>query len=116
MVLRVRIARRTFLLTGDIERECEDELADRVGAADLLKVAHHGSRSSTTARFLQAASPRIAVISCGRRNLFGHPHREVLDALRQRRIQVLRTDRDGSIDFEVDGDHMFLRRQIDTPQ
>jgi competence protein ComEC len=116
IVLRVRIGRKTFLLTGDIERECEAELADRVGDADLLKVGHHGSRSSTTARFLEAVSPRIAVISCGRRNLFGHPHREVLDALAQRRIQVLRTDRDRSIDIEVDGDHILLHRQIiDTP-
>ena len=115
IVLRVDLGSRSALLTGDIERESERDLADRIERADILKIAHHGSRSSTTAAFLDAAAPRIAMISCGRRNLFGHPHAETTDALRRRQIRVYRTDREGSIDLNVDGRHVFVRREIDTP-
>jgi competence protein ComEC len=116
VVLRVQIGRRVVLLTGDIERESESELADRVGHADILKIAHHGSRSSSTAPFLAAVSPKVGLISCGRRNLFGHPHSDVLRALRERGVRVLRTDVNGSIDLEFDGDHVLVHRQIDTPR
>jgi competence protein ComEC len=108
LVLRVQLQSRRLLLTGDIEREAESALLDRMKRCDILKVAHHGSRSSSTAAFLDAAQPRIALISCGRHNLFGHPHPTVIDALRQRGIHVWRTDRDGSITLVLDG------RQIDT--
>lgn len=100
-VLHVRSAKRSILLTGDIEREAELDLADRNLQADVLKIAHHGSRSSTSAAFLNAVRPRTAVISCGRRNLFGHPHPTVLEALAERRIAVRRTDLHGTIDLEV---------------
>ena len=108
LVLRVQLQSRRLLLTGDIEREAESALLDRIGKCDILKVAHHGSRSSSTAAFLDAAQPRIALISCGRHNLFGHPHPSVIDELRQRGVQVRRTDRDGSITIAIEG------RQIDT--
>ncbi|HWS73277.1 MAG TPA: DNA internalization-related competence protein ComEC/Rec2, partial [Thermoanaerobaculia bacterium] len=97
VVARVQLERMRVLLTGDIEREAEWELADRDVRADVLKVAHHGSRSSSTAAFLEAVAPRIALISCGRRNFFGHPHAEVMRALAERRVRVFRTDRDGSV-------------------
>jgi competence protein ComEC len=115
VVLRVILGSRTVLLTGDIERESERDLTGHIEHADVLKVAHHGSRSSTTTDFLDAVSPRIALISCGRRNLFGHPHAETIDALQRQRIHVYRTDRNGSIDLTVDGRHLFVRREIDTP-
>ena len=79
----------------------------------MLKVAHHGSRSSTTERFLDAVQPRLAVISCGRRNLFGHPHQSVLDALGDRRIRTWRTDRSGSIDVEVRGGRLYVNSRKD---
>jgi competence protein ComEC len=116
LVLRVRMDSRIVLLTGDIEKETESDLADRIGRADVLKVAHHGSRSSSTAAFLGAVRPSIALISCGRHNLFGHPHAEVLQSLRDRGIRVYRTDVNGSIDLEFDSGHIFVRRQIDTPR
>jgi competence protein ComEC len=97
VVLHVQLGRTRILLTGDVEREAESLLAARDLGADILKVAHHGSRSSSTPAMLDAVCPRVAVISCGRRNVFGHPHVEVLDALRARRIRVLRTDRDGTV-------------------
>jgi competence protein ComEC len=96
VVLRIQLGRTRILLTGDVEREAEALLAERDLRAGILKVAHHGSRSSSTAVMLDAVCPRVAVISCGRGNAFGHPHREVLDALRERHVRVLRTDRDGS--------------------
>jgi competence protein ComEC len=116
VVLRITIDKRVVLLTGDIERETEADLADRIGRADVLKVAHHGSRSSSTEAFLDAVRPRIALISCGRHNLFGHPHAEVLEALRQRGARIFRTDLSGSIELEFDSGHIFIYRQIDTPR
>lgn len=101
VVLRLQAAGRTILLTGDIEREAEIHLSDRDLRADVLKVAHHGSRSSTAPSFLDAVAPRIAVVSCGRRNLFGHPHPSVLEALRERNIRTWRTDLRGTIDVEI---------------
>jgi beta-lactamase superfamily II metal-dependent hydrolase len=101
VVLRVQIERTRILLTGDIEREAESQLIERHLRADILKVGHHGSRSSSTPAFLDSVHPRLAVISCGRHNLFGHPHAEVLRSLRERGIQVLRTDRDRTIEIDL---------------
>lgn len=106
IVLRVRFGRQSVLLTGDIEKDAERTLVDDFGPrldADALKVAHHGSRTSTTAGFLDAASPATAVISCGRENPFGHPAASVLEELSRRRIRVFRTDRDGSVRLRFDG-------------
>ena len=108
IVLRVEAPQRRMLLTGDIEAEAEIVLSDRDLRADVLKVAHHGSRSSTRPRFLDAVQPRLAVISCGRRNLFGHPHASVLAELDDRRIRTWRTDRDGSIDLELRGPRLYV--------
>lgn len=112
VVLRVDAGRR-FLLTGDIEKEAELALADHDFRADVLKVAHHGSRSSTSAALLDAVLPRIAVISCGRRNLFGHPHASVLEALGERGIRAWRTDRSGSIDVDVRGGKLYVEGRFD---
>ena len=102
LVLRVQLQSRRLLLTGDIEREAESALVDRIKRCDILKIAHHGSRSSSTDAFLDAAHPRIALISCGRHNLFGHPHPSVIEALRRRGIRVWRTDQDGTIVLGVE--------------
>jgi len=90
---------RRLLLTGDVEAAAERRL---LGAraeldCDVLKVAHHGSRSSSTERFLAAASPRLAVVSAGARNPYGHPAPEVVARLRRHGARVLRTDRDGMV-------------------
>ena len=114
VVLRLRAGRLTALLTGDIEHEAEAELAGDIGRADLLKVAHHGSRSSTTTAILAAVRPRVAVISCGRNNLFGHPHDSVIAALRNRHVETLRTDLNGAIRVAVADGHLAVRREIDT--
>jgi competence protein ComEC len=115
IVVRVEARRRTFLLTGDIEREAEADLAPRIRPVDLLKVPHHGSRSSSTPPLLDAARPRIAVISCGVRNWFGHPHPSVVNTLTGRHIRLWRTDEGGTIDVVVDH-AIFCHPQFDTPR
>lgn len=104
LVVRASVRGRSFLLTGDIERGSELALvgADRARlAADVLKVAHHGSDSSSRRAFLDAVGARLAVISVGRRNPYGHPRDEVLDRLRRAGAITLRTDRDGGVRFVV---------------
>jgi competence protein ComEC len=116
IVLRLQLERRRALLTGDIERETEWQLAGPAVRADILKVGHHGSRTSSTAPFLDAVAPRLGIISCGRHNLFGHPHPAVLEALESRGIRPLRTDRSGSVTLSFAGGHIYAAREIDTPR
>jgi competence protein ComEC len=95
-----------ILLTGDAERGVEFRLAQRLGRtlrADVLKVGHHGSATSTAPPLLDAVAPRLALVSVGAGNRYGHPSPEVLSALRARGAQVLRTDDAGSIVVSIDG-------------
>lgn len=97
-VLKVSAGGAAMLLTGDIERRAEAELAGAAAVrADALLVPHHGSRSSSSAPFLEAAGARLAVVSAGYRNRFGHPAAEVLERYAAAGAQVLRTDRDGAV-------------------
>jgi competence protein ComEC len=115
LVILAEARGRRVLLTGDIESWAEHDLADccaRSLRTDILKVAHHGSRTSSTAAFLEAASPRLALISAGVNNLYHHPAPEVVERLADRGARVLRTDRSGEIlvRFAADG-----RLRIETP-
>ena len=74
--------------------------------ADVLKVAHHGSRTSTTAEFLDRTAASVAVISAGAGNSFGHPHEEVVERLRQRGLRILETSRHGAVTISTDGDDL----------
>ena len=114
VVLRVVAASRSTLLTGDIERPAELDLAERFGHADILKIPHHGSRSSTSTTLLGAVTPRWTVISCGLDNFFGHPHPDVLRALGERGIRLRRTDHHGTVDIDFADGHIAVRTQIDT--
>lgn len=92
------------LFTGDLEGEgerlvVEDSLPD----IDVLKVAHHGSKNSTRDDFLNQVCAEYAMISCGRNNSYGHPHRELLERLEKRKIKIYRTDRNGAITIKTDG-------------
>jgi competence protein ComEC len=110
-VVLVRVGAVRFLLTGDAERGEEAWLLERARdnlRADVLKVAHHGSSTSTTAEFLAAVRPRIAVISVGAANLYGHPDTETLRSLANAGAQILRTDRMGSIVLRTDGRRLFV--------
>jgi competence protein ComEC len=115
LVILAETRGRRVLLTGDIESWAEHELVDccaRILRTDILKVAHHGSRTSTTSGFLEAASPRLALISVGVNNLYHHPSPEVVERLEESGARVIRTDRTGEIlmRFGKDG-----RTRIETP-
>jgi competence protein ComEC len=115
VVLRAELGGRRLLLTGDIERDAEYWFSDRDLQADILKVPHHGSRTSSNRALLDNVRPRLALLSCGRRNLFGHPHASVTGAFDERRIRTWRTDENGTIDVELRGGRILVRTQIDTP-
>jgi competence protein ComEC len=112
VVLQVTMDRVSFLLTADIEWETEFWLIEQRAelASTVLKVAHHGSKTSTTAEFLAAASPRVAVISVGE-NSYGHPHDEVMVRLEQAlgSEDIFRTDEQGTIEFITDGQRLWVR-------
>ncbi len=94
----------TALLEGDAERPAEQRVVEqRPGEAMLLKVAHHGSASGTSADLLATVHPRYAVISVGARNVYGHPRREVLERLQQAGVKTYRTDEEGAVSFYLDG-------------
>jgi competence protein ComEC len=76
--------------------------------ADVLKVGHHGSKTSTIQPFLNAVSPSIALLSDGFENSFGHPHKDVLARLKDRHTAVLRTDLDGLVTVRTDGQHLNI--------
>lgn len=94
-----------FLFLGDAEAEAEQDILSRFPdlKADVYKVSHHGSRSSSTEAFLQAIRPSYAVISCGADNKYGHPHAQTLNTLRAMGVKVFRTDEQGSIIAYSDG-------------
>ncbi|RKY86997.1 MBL fold metallo-hydrolase, partial [candidate division KSB1 bacterium] len=112
LVVKLIFGKVSFLFTGDIEDEAEKILL-RYGdilKSDVLKVPHHGSVSSSTLAFLQAVQPRWAVISVGEWNRFGQPSPVILERLSQLQIQVLRTDENGAIIFETDGNRIWKVR------
>ncbi|MDR0292817.1 MAG: MBL fold metallo-hydrolase [Oscillospiraceae bacterium] len=105
IVLRITYGSVRFLFTGDAEREEERELLDAGYdlSADVLKVGHHGSDTSTTYPFLREIMPRYAVISCGKDNSYGHPHENTLSRLRDADVTLYRTDMQGTIVCVTDG-------------
>jgi competence protein ComEC len=115
LAFRMKFGSRTFLLTGDIEKKIESHIIARnfLLHSDVLKVAHHGSRSSTTAEFLGKVNPVLSVISVADHSPFGHPHDEVLRRLKRRSSQVLRTDQNGAITVLTDGKQLSLKTFLD---
>ena len=105
LVMRVTFGQRSLFLSGDVERGIEQEMlyTGEVRPSDVLKVAHHGSRTSSTEEFLSAVQPAFAVISAGFENSYGHPHPTVVERLREHHAATLRTDLDGMITIRTDG-------------
>jgi competence protein ComEC len=91
-----------FLFTGDISSGEEDGLDNKDIASDILKIAHHGSKYSSSGPFLDAVNPRLAIIQVGKNN-YGHPDKGVLDRLSDEGIRVMRTDDSGNIEIYSDG-------------
>ena len=107
---------RRVLLVGDAEAEVEAELVSRgLPSVDLLKAGHHGSRTSTTAELVAATRPRVAAISVGARNDYGHPSRDVLARLQDAGAIVLRTDQVGTIDVALNAAAVEVRTERPAP-
>jgi competence protein ComEC len=104
LVLRASLGSTSVLLEGDAEAPEEHQLEAGMNLhSTVLKVGHHGSRTSTEPGFLAQVAPEYAIISCGRRNRFGHPRQEILDRLSAAHVRTFRTDRDGATCFVLDG-------------
>jgi competence protein ComEC len=103
LAFKISFRNTSALLIGDSHKKEEREMLDLSPAADLLKIAHHGSNTSTSPEFLAAVHPRYGVISVGARNSFKHPRLEVLQRLAAFHVQTYRTDIDGASTFYLDG-------------
>ena len=105
IIAKLIFSKNYFLFTGDVYKSVERKLVDRGWDldSDILKIAHHGSKTSSAEEFIKAISPETAIISVGKDNTYGHPHQEVLETLEKYGIKVLRTDKDGDIKIISDG-------------
>lgn len=103
-IVRLSCNRHSLLFTGDAPAEVEEAAARQPIQSDVLKLSHHGSRTSSMDVFLAAVQPRLAVGSMGRRNRFGHPHTETLEKLELHRIPLVRTDLGGAVKIVFDGE------------
>ena len=101
--------KKSFLFTGDATKKTEEKLLEEKFDinSDVLKISHHGSKTSTSKEFLKEVSPEIAVISCGRNNRYGHPDGEVLNRLKKFGIKILRTDQKGDIKVVSNGNDLI---------
>ena len=113
VVIRIRYGERIFLLTGDIEKTAEAFLnrPDLV-QADVVKVPHHGSRTSSSEAFVSAVQPQLAVISVGQRSMFGHPHAEVVERWQKVGAEVLTTGNSGMITVVTDGKSLSVTKFV----
>ena len=112
-VIKLVYGKTSFLFTGDAETLSEEEITANV-SVDVLKVGHHGSRTSTGAAFLSRVSPRYAVISVGEGNDYGHPTETVLKRLADQNIEVFRTDLDGTVVISSDGTTLSIALEKET--
>lgn len=103
IVLKLTFGNNTFLFMADATSEIERQLLDKNISSDVLKVGHHGSKYSTSKAFLDKVNPKYAVISVGLNNLYDHPNKVTLDKLEKRNVKLYRTDENGTIIFNSDG-------------
>lgn len=112
-VLALKYGDKTFLFEGDAEKEAEEAMtlspSVKLPDVDVLKVAHHGSSSSSTKAFLNMVSPEIAVISVGAGNDYGHPAKTTLNRLKAIGARIYRTDRDGTVTITTDGSALRIK-------
>lgn len=113
VVAKLTYKNTSFLFTGDAEDISEREMLKRFDdiKIDVIKIGHHGGRTSSTKEFLQKAAPKYAVISVGKDNDYGHPHAETLERLNSQNLQVFRTDLLGSIVIKTDGNKLTINKQ-----
>ncbi len=119
IVTRVKYKEHVFLFTGDAQSTSGQEIlaSNHDIKATVLDIPHHGSNNSLlTTEFLNRVSPRLAIISVGKDNRYGHPHLEVLEKLHKAGVEVYRTDKDGNIIIISDGNELMLNKGISTEQ
>ncbi len=118
LVLRLSLGDLSFLFSGDILSEGENELcrSGRELASTVIKVPHHGSKSSSSHRFLKKVKPEVAVISAGYKNVFGFPHEKVLKRYEELGARVYRTDQDGAIEIKNDGKKLEIKTYLGDRQ
>lgn len=111
IVIKVSFGNNSFLLTGDAESISETEILEKGlnVKADVIKLGHHGSSSSTTDNFLKAVNPKYAVISVGSENKYGHPSKTTMDKLKAKGINIYRTDESGTIVASSDGKNITFK-------
>ena len=95
------------MFTGDAEKLSENEITADV-SANVLKVGHHGSSTSSSDKFIKRVNPEYAVISCGEGNSYGHPHKETIKTLNKYDVEVFRTDTMGTIIAQTDGESLEI--------
>jgi len=115
IIAQLIFSNSSFLFTGDAPQSIEKKILSRCQEnlncsldSDVLKVGHHGSKTSTSEEFLKEVSPKIAVISCGKNNPYHHPHQDVLKNLEKFDIKILRTDQVGDIKIVSTGDYLII--------
>jgi len=108
MVLDISFRRFSMLFTGDVENEGEEHLIQNLQGKtfQVLKVAHHGSKNSSTKEFLQVVRPQIGLISAGKENSYGHPHQETIERLEAVNCVILQTEQEGAITLKTDGNSL----------
>ena len=113
IVGRLTYGNFSMLFTGDAEKEEEATILKKGGTlkSDVLKVGHHGSRTSSSPAFLKAVSPKDAFISCGQGNDYGHPHKVTLQKLEKAHINIYRTDRNGTVTLTTDGSKYQISKE-----
>jgi len=106
IVAKVNYLGMSILSTGDISKTVDNFIMDiypeSMLKSDILKIAHHGSKTSTSLEFIEKVKPKIALIGVGKNNKFGHPNEEVIENLEKNGVKIYRTDRDGEISIEID--------------
>lgn len=114
IVLRITFGETTFLLTGDIEKEAEKELLQNpeILKSDVVKVAHHGSKSSSTQEFINSTKAKIAIIPVGKHSQFGHPDEEVVERWKNSGAKIMRTGENGTITILSDGKNLEIKTYV----
>lgn len=113
IVLNLKYKNMDFLFTGDCNESNEVDMINsyNLESVNFLKVAHHGSSSSSTESFIEEVSPDVGVISCGYKNQYGHPHQSTLDTLNKFNVKTYRTDENGDLTFYSDGNKIFTTKK-----
>ena len=111
IVCKMTYGKFSMLFTGDAQKEVEQQLLKEDIKADILKVGHHGSKTSSSDAFVKAVAPKAATISCGVNNSYKFPHEPTLKTLQKYNVEVYRTDRNGTITITTDGSSYSIEKE-----